>query len=94
VLAQVGKKVEVEGRIARDGVSKTGAIRFLNFEGTQRGDLTLVFFVKTNPEGYTQENLAAYIGKTVRVHGQVSLFEGAPQIVVNSFSQIEELAKP
>jgi hypothetical protein len=91
VLARVGKKVEIEGRIARDGVSKTGAIRFLNFEGTQRGDLTLVFFVKANPQGYTQEKLAAYIGKTVRVRGQVSLFEGDPQIVIGSLSQIEEL---
>lgn len=91
VLALVGKQVEVEGRIARDGVSKTGAIRFLNFEGTKRGDLTLVFFVKANPEGYTRDGLAAYIGKNVRVKGQISLFEGSPQIVINSFSQIEEL---
>lgn len=91
VLALVGKQVEVEGRIGRDGVSKTGAIRFLNFEGTKRGDLTLVFFVKANPEGYTKEGLSTYIGKTVRVRGQVSLFEGAPQIVINSFSQIDEL---
>jgi hypothetical protein len=91
VLAQVGKKVEVEGRIERDGVSKTGAIRFLNFAGTKRGDLTLVFFVKANPEGYSKEALSAYIGKNVRVRGQVSLFEGSPQIVINSFSQIEEL---
>lgn len=91
VLGQVGKKIEVEGRIARDGVSKSGAIRFLNFEGAQRGDLTLVFFVKANPEGYTKENLAEYIGKTVRVRGQVSLFEGTPQIVIGSLSQIETL---
>ncbi len=91
MLAQVGKKIEVEGRIARDGVSKSGAIRFLNFDGAQRGDLTLVFFVKANPEGYTKENLAEYIGKTVRVRGQVSLFEGTPQIVIGSLSQIEVL---
>jgi hypothetical protein len=54
---------KVEGRIAREGVSKSGAIRFLNFEGTQRGDLTLVFFVKSNAENDTQENLAACIAK-------------------------------
>lgn len=89
ILASVGKKVEVEGVIGRDGVSKTGAIRFLNFANTQRGDLTLVFFVKDNPQGYTKEALATYIGKTVRVQGQVSLFEGTPQIVITSFSQIE-----
>jgi DNA/RNA endonuclease YhcR with UshA esterase domain len=86
ILADIGTKVE--GRIAREGVSKSGAIRFLNFEGTERGDLTLVFFVKSNAENDTQENLAAYIGKIVRATGQVSRFGGTPQIVIHSFSQL------
>lgn len=88
LLGRVGKQVTVEGVIERGGVSKTGAIRFLNFAGTRRGDLTLVFFVKSNPELYTEEHLARYIGQNVRVQGQVSLFEGTPQIVIGSLDQI------
>ncbi|MFZ4683939.1 MAG: serine/threonine-protein kinase [Terrimicrobiaceae bacterium] len=90
-LQRVGQSVLVEGRIERAGVNKTGTIRFLNFAGTHRGDLTLVFFVKDAPAEFTPDRLSGYIGKTVRVRGQISTFEGAPQLVVSSLSQLETL---
>jgi len=90
-LQRVGQSVLVQGSIERAGVNKTGTIRFLNFTGSHRGDLTLVFFLKDAPAEFTAERLSGYIGKTVRVRGQVSAYEGTPQLVVNSFDQIETL---
>ena len=90
-LQQIGNTVEVEGRIERIGVNKTGTIRFLNFAGSHRGDLTLIFFVKSAPADFTEEKLSQFIGKTIRVKGQVSAYEGTPQIVVQSLPEIEVL---
>jgi len=90
-LQRVGQSVLVEGRIERAGVNKTGTIRFLNFAGTHRGDLALVFFLKDAPAEFTPERLAGFVGKTVRVRGQISAFEGTPQLVVSSLSQLETL---
>lgn len=91
LLAQVGKPVVVEGEIERTGVNKAGTIRFLNFLGTQRGDLTLVFFAERAPEDFTEDRIASFIGKKVRVNGMVTVYDGTPQITIDSFSQIETL---
>lgn len=91
LIAQSGKPVVVEGEIQRQGVTKTGSVRFLNFAGTQRGDLSLVFFTKGGAEGVSEEHLNEYIGKKVRVSGEVTLYNGEPQLVIKSFSQIQSL---
>jgi len=91
LIAQDGKAVTVEGEIERTGVNKAGTIRFLNFMGTKRGGLTLVFFSERAPQDFTEERLSTYIGKKIRVHGTVSVYDGTPQIAIDSFSQIEVL---
>ncbi|CAN5598259.1 hypothetical protein BH09VER1_BH09VER1_20290 [soil metagenome] len=91
LVAQSGKQVVVEGEIQRQGVTKTGSVRFLNFAGTQRGDLSLVFFTKGGPEDVTEPHLNEFIGKKVRVSGEISLYNGEPQLVIKSFSQIQSL---
>lgn len=91
LIAQVGKPVVVEGEIERTGVNKAGTIRFLNFLGTRRGDLTLVFFAERAPAEFTEDRIASYIGKKVRVNGMVTVYDGTPQITIDSFSQIETL---
>jgi tRNA A-37 threonylcarbamoyl transferase component Bud32 len=90
-LAKDGKSVTVEGEIERTGVNKAGTIRFLNFLGTKRGGLTLVFFAERAPADFTEERLSSYIGKKIRVNGTVSVYDGTPQITVDSFAQIETL---
>jgi DNA/RNA endonuclease YhcR with UshA esterase domain len=91
LIAQVGKPVVVEGEIERTGVNTAGTIRFLNFLGTHRGDLTLVFFAERAPADFTEDRIARYIGKKVRVNGMVTVYDGTPQIAIDSFSQIETL---
>jgi hypothetical protein len=91
LVAQANKPVVVEGEIQRQGVTKTGSVRFLNFAGTQRGDLSLVFFTKGGTEDVSEQHLNQYIGKKVRVSGEISLYNGEPQIVIKSFSQIQSL---
>ena len=86
LLALLGKPAIVEGTISRAGVNKTGTIRFLNFEGGSRSDLSLVFF---ESEGdFSKEQLEAYVGRRVRVSGTLSAYQGNPQIEIRSWSQI------
>jgi tRNA A-37 threonylcarbamoyl transferase component Bud32 len=91
LLAQEGKRVVVEGEIERTGVNKAGTVRYLNFLGTRRGDLTLVFFTERASQEFTEERLSGFVGKTIRVNGTVRVYEGTPQIEIDSFSQIEML---
>lgn len=91
LIAQAGKPVIVEGEVERTGTNRAGTIRFLNFLGTHRGDLTLVFFRERAPADFTEERISGYIGKKVRVKGEVTVYEGTPQITIDSFSQIETL---
>lgn len=88
LLDSLGQEVRVQGTIGRYGENKTGTIRFLNFKGTQRGDLSLVFFVKDNPEAFSQENLESFIGRQVSIQGTLTEYNGTPQIEIHSMDQI------
>lgn len=88
ILEQLGKDIVVEGTISRMGENKKGTIRYLNFSGTQRGDLSLVFFLEGWQGNLTTEMLEGFIGKTVRVNGRVSEYQGNPQLVITEVSQI------
>jgi len=89
ILEQLGKDIVVEGTISRVGENKSGTIRYLNFSGTQRGDLSLVFFLESWQGALSTEMLDAYIGKKVRVTGRVSEYQGNPQLVITEVSQIQ-----
>ncbi len=89
--ASLGKSVLVEGIISRIGENKAGTIRFLNFEGSSRGDLSLVFFVGKNDGDFSKDRLQALIGKRIRVSGVVSAYQGSPQIEIRDWSQISVL---
>ncbi|MDX2081531.1 MAG: protein kinase [Terrimicrobiaceae bacterium] len=90
-LERVGQAVTVEGTIGRTGVNKAGTIRFLNFRNSQRGDLSLVFFVSENPEEFREDRLESFVGRRVRVRGTVSEFRGDPQIEIPALTAIEVL---
>lgn len=78
----------MNGTISRAGENKSGTIRFLNFQGTHKGDLSLVFF-RSDWKEFDDTMFESYIGKRVRVTGRVSVFEGNPQLVIARESQIQ-----
>jgi tRNA A-37 threonylcarbamoyl transferase component Bud32 len=90
LLSLLGKPVVVRGTIGRYGENKSGTIRFLNFANSVRGDLALVFFVRSDEQEFTPARLRFLIGRQVTVRGTVSEYNGAPQIEISSMSQIAE----
>ncbi len=89
-LEREGKPVVVEGVVAKVSPDKGGGFRRLIFEGTVEGDLTLVFFSTESPAEFMRE-LSNYVGRKIRVSGNVIVQDGAPQIFVESFSQLQTL---
>jgi len=87
-LANVGREVIVEGIINRAGESRSGEVLYLNFNGTSRGDLSLVFFRRPGETEFTTENLARFVGKSIRVQGVISEYKGDPQMQIASLDQI------
>ena len=87
LLTLLGKSAIVEGTISRAGVNKPGTIRYLNFQGGSRSDLSLVFFAREGD--FSAEQLEAYVGKKVRVSGIVTAYQGNPQIEIRNWSQIQ-----
>ncbi len=81
----VGQTVTVEGRIvsARD----IGTITFLNFSPA-RDRFVVVVFVEDYP-AFPAPPVELYAGKKVWVTGEISLYQGVPQIILRSPAQIE-----
>ncbi|MDI6845023.1 MAG: hypothetical protein QME28_02680 [Candidatus Saccharicenans sp.] len=81
----VGQQVVVEGVIVR--AYNSGRACFLNFHPDYRQYLSLVIFASdfqkfpSRPEEY-------YLNKKVRVKGRVVLYQGRPEIILTSPSQI------
>jgi micrococcal nuclease len=77
----LGEEVVVEGTIVR--AHRAENVVYLNFHANWKRYLTLVIFVKDlhlfpgNPE-------TAYIGKKVRVRGEVKIYKDRPEMVVRS----------
>lgn len=89
--ASVGKSVTVTGKVSRVGMSKSGFIVFINFEGVPSGGFSAV--VKsanlTEIEWAAGANLdLALPGRLIAVSGVISLYKEAPQIELKSASQI------
>jgi tRNA A-37 threonylcarbamoyl transferase component Bud32 len=91
ILAREGKPIVVTGRIDRMSVDPSGTIRSLHFAGAPPRGVSLVFFVERAPRDFTEERLTSFVGKKVRVHGTVSVADGAPRITIDSLPQIEEI---
>lgn len=91
LISLLGTAAVVEGTISRAGENKAGTIWFLNFEGTSRGDLSLVFFLEKNPVEFSKDRLEDAIGKQIRATGTVSVYQGNPQIEIRDWSQITGL---
>lgn len=86
--AHVGQVVTVEGKIVRSYDS--GKVTLLNFDQDYHNTLTVVIFPSLYDQ-FPQPPARYFDGHTVRVTGEVKLYEGAPEIVIESASQIELL---
>jgi len=81
-----GQKVWVRGRVV--AANNTGRVCFLNFHRNWRRYFTVVIFASAfdrfpaPPEKY-------YLGKEIRVIGEIKEYEGKPEIIVESPEQIE-----
>ena len=84
----VGETMTVEGRVADVFTSNKGNT-FLNF-GARYPNQTFsaVIFVR---EASLFVNVHALDGKTVRVSGRITLYEGKPQIILKDASQLKAL---
>ena len=84
-----GKKVIIEGPIVVQGENKSGSIRYLNFTAKFRESVSLTFFTSGADNKFTKEKLAEYVGKKVRVTGELGEFNGSLQIKVTSLDQLK-----
>jgi DNA/RNA endonuclease YhcR with UshA esterase domain len=81
-----GKSVTVEGKIVK--TYNSGKVVFLNFHPDYKRYFTAVIFKSAfskfpnNPENY-------YMNKKVQITGLVKNYQGSPEIILNSPSQIK-----
>jgi DNA/RNA endonuclease YhcR with UshA esterase domain len=84
--AFVGQTVTVEGRVV--DTYNSGQVVFLNFDEDYRHTFKVVIFPNAWPL-FPQPPEDLYRGRMVRVTGQVKLYQGAPEIVVETPGAIE-----
>jgi hypothetical protein len=89
-----GQKIALEGKVANAGANKTQTIRYLNFTPNFKDSASLVFFANSGGGTFTKEKLAEFVGKTVRVTGTLSEYNGALQIRMESLDQMKVLEAP
>lgn len=87
----IGQVVAVEGTIAISGESKSKTVRYLNFTRAYKESAGLVFFVSKGGEEFAMEKLALWVGKKVRATGKLAEFNGALQIEIEKWEQVQEV---
>ena len=84
-----GEHATVEGKIERQGQSKNGNVRFLDFKKDYREGMVLVFFTWKGEGKFTKEKLAEFVGKKVRATGKLAEYGSTMQIEVESLDQLK-----
>ena len=91
----LNETVDVRGTPATTGHSKTGTVTYLNF-GPAHKALAVVAFLSAGAGGdaaahkvQSEDDLKAFVGKAVIVHGKVADYKGDLQIVLDSLDQIK-----
>ncbi len=80
-----GEEVVVEGTIVRTHRTKT--MLYLNFHANWKRYLTLVLFVKDLPR-FPGNPGTDYMGKKIRVRGEVKIYKGRPEMVLRDPADI------
>ena len=84
-----GQTVKIEGTIVKQGESKTGSVRYLNFTDHFQESISLVFMVSKGGGDFTKEKLTNYVGKKVQVTGTVGEYNNNLQIEILAFDQLK-----
>jgi endonuclease YncB( thermonuclease family) len=93
IEAQRGRHIKVRGRVSRVGEAGGGSIVFINFDGTGRDGFVAVVRERNGryagdlPPGFPN----ALARKEIEVEGEVTSYEGTPQIEVETGRQIRIL---
>ncbi|NPV02889.1 MAG: hypothetical protein HPY53_16065 [Brevinematales bacterium] len=86
----IGKQVMVEGKIVLS--KNTGKVCYLNFHANYKKYLTAVIFASDLPK-FSMNPEQFYLNKTVKISGVVKEYQGKPEIILNSPSQIVIIGK-
>ena len=86
----VGQNVIVEGGIVR--TYNSGRACFLNFHPDYQNHLSLVIFAADFPE-FPSEPEKYYLNKKIRARGRILLYQGRPEIILDSPAQITILGE-
>jgi hypothetical protein len=82
--AHVGETATVEGLVTGTHISSKGT-EFINFGGRYPNqDFTAVIFARNA----AQIDVSQYYGKNLDVTGKIQLYQGKPEIIVGSPSQL------
>jgi RecJ-like exonuclease len=84
-----GKTVTLEAPIIKLGENKSGTVRYLNFTDNYRLSASLAFFANAGSGNFTKEKLVGFVGKKVRVTGELTEYNGSLQIKMTSLDQIK-----
>ena len=91
----LNETVDVRGTPTTTGHSKTGTVTYLNFGPAHRA-LAVVAFLSAgsgaDPAAHkvqSEDDLKAFVGKAIIVHGKVADYKGDLQIVLDSLDQIK-----
>ena len=84
----IGKRAAISGKIVHIGHAR--AIHFLEFSRTDRDAFKLVVFDRTM-EQFTAPLEELYQDQIIEVTGNITVYDGNPQIVIARPSQIEVL---
>ena len=84
-----GQTVKIEGTILKQGESKTGAVRYLNFTEHYQEAISLVFMVSKGAGDFTKEKLTNFVGKKVQVTGAVGEYNNNLQIEIGKLDQLK-----
>ncbi len=84
-----GQTVKIEGTILKQGESKTGAVRYLNFTEHYQESISIVFMVSKGAGDFTKEKLTNYVGKKVQVTGAVGEYNNNLQIEIHALDQLK-----
>ena len=88
IRAAEGKQAKVRGMIESTGKSRGSGMNFLNFPNREFSAVVFGRSLKNFPDGEPADTLK---GKFVEVSGEISIYKGEPQIIVEKPEQITVL---